>query len=178
MLVSGHSDNRKKATNRNIVIILTSVVCVAVLLGVIVLRNHRPQYSFDMIADKFFAFLTSVFPDERSYIFQRLDGYCMEDEMGEVTFYLNAKYEAYYEDDDEWVKIDEVYYGDKNYSNTYCLSWDDLNGFEEVNEDFKEAVKEGYHKEFTMEEIQNLINAWEKRNDKKYDQSKCGLFFR
>ena len=166
MLVSGHSNSKKKATNRNKVIILTTVVCVAVLFGVVGLRNHRPQYSFDMIADKFFAFFTSVFPDEQSYTFQSMDGYCIEDEMGKVTFYLNAKYEAYYEDDDEWVKIDEVYYGDENYSNTYCLSWDDLNGFEEVNEDFKVAVKDGYHKEFVMEEIQDLINKYmKKRND-------------
>lgn len=42
-------------------------------------------------------------------------------------------------------------------NNSYCLSWDDLNGFEEVNKEFQRAKKEGVHKSYSNTEIEKLI---------------------
>lgn len=85
----------------------------------------------------------------------------MEDEnlKGVVHYYIHAKYRAYIDILEEWDDIDEVSYGDnERIENSYSLSWDSIEGFEDVNERFNKAVKDGTHKTYTAEEIETLIN--------------------
>lgn len=101
--------------------------------------------------------------DEGEYEFYSLDAYYLLDTG--LIFY-NAKYKAYIELEDKWVDVDEVVYGRKDkFENKYCRSWDDLNGFEGIDKEFERTVKEGRHKEYTQEEIKELLEEAYKNKD-------------
>ena len=59
----------------------------------------------------------------------------------------------------KWEDIDEVMYGPYGkIHNMYCLSWDDLSGFEDINEEYKETKKNGVHKTYTVDDVEKLID--------------------
>ncbi len=77
---------------------------------------------------------------------------------GVVNCYAHAKYAGLIESNEEWAEIDEVYFGDDGllYS-FYCLHWDSIEGFEDVNAQYERAIKEGVKKVYTPEEIEALL---------------------
>lgn len=80
---------------------------------------------FKMFADTY---------EEDEYEFYSLDAYYF---MDTGMYYVNGKYKAYSELEDEWIDIDQVVYGAKGkVNNMYCRSWDDLNGFEDIDKEF------------------------------------------
>lgn len=168
MLENGHSEKEDKRISKSKK--WFGAVCIAViilvLLGVVLFFDHRAKIKkendyFDQILEQYFYNFNVAFPDSESYSFESLDAYCMEDEnkKGVIHFYVNAKYKAYIDISEEWDDIDEVSYGDNGeLENSYSLSWDSIEGFEDVNESFNKAVKEGTHKTYTIKEINDLIN--------------------
>ena len=60
--------------------------------------------------------------------------------------------------EDNRVDIDSVVFGTKGkFEDMYCRTLDGLVGFEDVEKEFERAIKEGAHKEYTQEEIKELL---------------------
>lgn len=137
-------------------LIVFIIVLFAILISVVVYRtlNKKEEVSFDENDKLFFDMFVNQFEPEE-YEFYSLDAYYLEDTR---EYYYNAKYKCYSSIDDKWYEIDEVTYGALNkFYNSYCLSWDDLNGFEEVDKEFQRAKKEGVHKSYSSKDIEKLI---------------------
>ena len=168
MWESGHSNGVKeknafKFLNKYLVIIPVSAALVIALLTVIIACGGKEdkEYLFDEVADNYAFIFNRIFYNPEGYKFHSLDIYCLEDDdlPGIVHYFVHAKYRAYIEIDEEWAEIDEVYYGDNGMLESfYCLSWDTIEGFEEVNEQFNIAVKEGHKKTYSIQEIQDIID--------------------
>lgn len=137
------------------------VVIILMLLGGRLYIVRRPKnIPFAQVEEQYFHNFNVTFPNPEKYSFESFDAYCMEDKKlkGVLHYFIHAKYRAYIDILREWDDIDEVSYGDNGeIENTYCLSWDSIEGFEDVNEEFNKALKEGIHKTYTTEEIENLI---------------------
>lgn len=113
------------------------------------------KISFEANESEFFKQFADLYKTDEEYEFYSLDAYYLED-IDEV--YFNAKYKAYSPAEDKWYDIDEVMYGSLgHFENSYCLSWDQLYGFDSVDKDFKRAQKEGIHKSYSKEEIERLL---------------------
>lgn len=121
------------------------------------INNREKKYPFDQVAENW-AFLFNRIWDQ--YEMHSLEVYFMKDDIlpGVVNCYAHAKYAGFVETDEDWAEIDEVYFGDDGllYS-FYCLSWDSIEEFEDVNAEYERAVKEGVKKVYTPEEIEALL---------------------
>lgn len=144
---------RKNASKKKLVIIRVIVAIVCIILGGIVFNSLYKKTIFAKNEELYFRMFANAF-DEGEYEFYSLDAYYFID-TGMI--YYNGKYKAYIED--KWEDIDEVVYGRKgNVHNMYCRSWDELYGFEEIDKEFERAKEEGMHKEYTQEEIKELLD--------------------
>ena len=134
---------------RKICIISLVVVLVLCVSGVVWYLIQR--VSFDENDKLYFKMFANTY-EQDEYEFYSLDAYYLRDTE---TYYYNAKFKGYTESDDTWSDIDEVCYGRiGKFYNTYCRSWDDLYGFEEVDKEFERAKAEGVHKTYTTQEIE------------------------
>lgn len=145
-----------------VIIIIASILIIAIIVGVSFLWL-KGKVSFDANDKEFFRQIALVY-EEDEYQLHSLDAYYLSDTK---TFFYNAKYTSYSPIDEKWYDVDEVKYGTiGKFHNFYCLSWDSLHGFEGVNEEFKQAVKEGVHKTYTQEELQKLLDtAYKEKNN-------------
>lgn len=139
--------SRKKVT--------IAIVVAIIIIGVISLLIYRKyKVSFELNDKAYFNMFTNSF-EQGECEFKSLDAYYLRDTR---TYYYNAKYTFYEEIEGKWCDVDEVAYGSiGHFENMYCLSWDTLHGFDEVDKEFKRAVKEGVHKTYTEEEIQEML---------------------
>lgn len=136
-----------------IVIILVVVIVIGGIVAVILNNN---KVSFALNDEAYFKMYVNLF-DEGECKFHSLDAYYLEDTK---TFYYNGKYTSYSSSDDKWYNVDEVSYGSVgHFENSYCLSWDKLYGYEEADSEYKRALKEGVHKTYTQQEIQELLDT-------------------
>ena len=154
-------EGKKKSKKKWIIIGIIAVLAFNVIGGIIINYIYG-KAAFSKNEKLFFQMFANTY-DEGEYEFYSLDAYYLMD-TGYVFY--NAKYKAYIELEDKWVDVDEVVYGRKGkFDNKYCRSWDDLNGFEDIDKEFERTVKEGRHKEYTQEEIEKLLNeAYEAKN--------------
>ena len=153
-----------KRKKRNILISLIIILIVACIFVFFLFHEREKKYSFDEIEKDWFTRFNFTYPNSDEYEINSLDVYCIEDDNlpQVVNYYVHAKFKAYNNfpefDMVGWDEIDEVSYGRNGHIEvSYCLSWDNINGFESINEDFNKAIKEGYHKSYTQEEIEKLI---------------------
>lgn len=110
--------------------------------------------SFKSNDECFFRLFANQFTPE-DYKFTSLDAYYLKDTD---KYYYNAKYTLYISTEGEWFDIDDVYVGKKGQINSsFCLSWDDLNGYEEAAKEFERAKSEGVHRTYTTGEIQSSL---------------------
>lgn len=143
----------EKGRIKRIIICIVAILIVFAFVVVYKIFN-REEISFSENDKLFFDMFVNQF-EQDEYEFYSLDAYYLEDEK---EFYYNAKYKCYSSVDDTWYEIDEVTYGSLNkFYNSYCLSWDDLQDFEEVNKEFQRARKEGIHKTYTSDEIEEFL---------------------
>lgn len=140
-------------------IILVSALCVLLFI------KSMGKVSFETNDKEFFRQFVSLYENDDEYEFYSLDAYYLEDTR---TFFYNAKYKSYSPIDDTWYEVDEVRYGSMgHFENSYCLSWDELYGFDEVDKEFKQAQKEGIHKTYTQDEINTLFEVAYQEQGKK-----------
>ena len=164
MLENGRSNNEKSNSKKKYIGIVGALAAVLILAGLLIYFVRKPdkmKYSFDKIEEQYFYNFNVAFPNADNYSFESVDAYCIEDEEQKnvIHYYIHAKYKAYIDILEKWDNIDEVSYGtNEKLENSYSLSWDSIKGFEDVNENFKKAVKEGVHKSYTAKEIETLIN--------------------
>ncbi len=164
MLENGHSKSsncRKHFFSLKKWIIITIISMIAVTITFFVINEKRSaNYSFDETANDYFYRFNYAFPDSDKYMFHSLEAYYIEDDdlPGIVHYFFHAKYTAYIELLEKWSDIEEVAYGHNGkLENSFCLSWDNLDGFEDAVAQFNRAVKDGVKKTYTMQEIQKLI---------------------
>ena len=145
----------KKTGNKKLIVIIGIIAVLVCIVVVGIGFNHVfKEVSFSENEELYFKMFVDTF-DEGGYEFYSLDAYYL---MDTGMIYYNGKYKAYIEIEDKWYDVDEVVYGNKGiiYSK-YCRSWDQLYGFEGIDEDFERAKEEGMHKEYTKEEIEELL---------------------
>ena len=143
----------KRIIENAVMLVAIFLMNVVVLSGCLFIRNK--EVTFENEEKEFFKQFVDTYESEEEYEFYSLDAYYLED-IDKVFF--NAKYKGYSPADDTWYEIDEVMYGSIGHlENSYCLSWDDLYGFESVNEDFQRAKVEGTHKAYSENEIKELF---------------------
>ena len=143
----------------SVILPVLAVLVIAALA--IILTACGKKYSFEQVENQYFHIFNSAFQDPEDYEFHSLEAYCMEDDNlpGKVHYFIHAKFKGYIDIDEEWAEIEEVFYGDNGeLEGFYCLSWDSIEGFEDINEQFDRAVKEGQKKTYSMQEIQELID--------------------
>lgn len=148
---SGHIKSKK------IVIIIIALIAIISIGGIVFfILNNDKEVSFDSNDKEYFKMYVNLF-EPGEYEVHSLDAYYLEDTK---TFYYNGKYTCYSSTDDTWYDVDEVSYGSiGHFENSYCLSWDSLYGYDEVDDEYKRALKEGVHKTYTQKEIQDLLDT-------------------
>ena len=152
----------KNTSKKKLIIIGIIAVLACNIIGGIIINFFMGKSAFSKNEKLYFEMFANTY-DEGEYEFYSLDAYYLLDTG--LIFY-NAKYKAYIELEDKWVDVDEVVYGRKDkFENKYCRSWDDLNGFEGIDKEFERTVKEGRHKEYTQEEIEELLEEAYKNKD-------------
>lgn len=140
-----------------IAIILLSCI---ILAGIVSAKGKDDnKYLFDSMANGVFYNLNDTFTKSEQCEIHSVDGYSIENHSKPYTnYFINVKYRAYLDFEDKWYEIDEVFYGKEGHvEGSYCLNWDSIEGFEAEHEEFKRAVKYGFHKEYTSEEIRQLL---------------------
>lgn len=164
----GKVDIMEHGPIKKITIIVIIVLALA-LIGTVsffILKKDNYEVDFSTNEAKFFyIFGKDYVPNE--YTIKSLDAYYLDegdstpagDNTG--TYFFHIVYRFYFEHDEKWYDIDEVDYGPYGYiENCYCLSWDDIEGFEEINEKFQQAVKNGVHKSYDVSKFQEYIDKY------------------
>lgn len=160
-MVNGHIKRKK------IIIVLTIIILMTlcVVFGVYLFLKRDGEVSFEMNDKEYFRQFVYLYETNEEYEFYSLDAYYLKDTR---TYYYNGKFKIYLQMDDAWYDIDEVKYGSiGHFENSYCLSWDGLHGFENVDKEFKRAQKEGVHKTYTQEEISKFLEEAFKEKENK-----------
>ena len=151
---------------RSVILKLSALFVFATLAValIIVYRKKNVRYSFSEIEKNWALDFNFTYPDPAEYEIHSLDIYCVKDDNLPKTFqyYVRTKYKSYNDFPEfgiiGWGEVDKVSFGTNGrIEGSYCLSWDNIDGFESVNEEFNKAVKEGHHKSYTQEEIRKLI---------------------
>ena len=148
---------RRRKMERKKYLIIAVVVTIATAIAVIatlkLFKSDEIKYEE---SDKAFARTFTGICEPGKYEIKSLDVYYSEDTG---TYYYNIKYKLYVDLNKKWEDIDEVMYGPYGkIHNMYCLSWDDLSGFEDINEEYKETKKNGVHKTYTVDDVEKLID--------------------
>ncbi len=133
-------------------VVVGIAILVILITGVIIAIQIKSPFS--EYEDGFFLGMAKT-NDAEDIEVLTLDAYYLETE--DKVFY-NIKYRMYFEADRTWYEVDQVKYGvNGEWINAYCLSWDQLYGYEDVNAVFERAKKEGVHKTYTKEEIEKRL---------------------
>ena len=146
-------------------IVIIAVCCVLILVAavaaVIYANKGIDEVSFDANEEAFFTVFTYGHEPE-DFKIESVDAYYYKKSSNAIgKYYFHAVYTIYFEPDEEWFDIDEITYGGYGQTeNTFCLNWDDIEGFESQYEDYKEAVEKGVHKSYTKEEIDSLVEEY------------------
>lgn len=152
----------KNTSKKKLIIIGIIAVLVCNVIGGIIINLVFGKAAFSKNEKLYFEMFANTF-DEGEYEFYSLDAYYL---MDTGLIFYNGKYKAYIELEDKWVDVDEVVYGRKGkFDNKYCRSWDDLYGYEDIDKEFERTMKEGIHKEYTQEEIKELLEEAYKNKD-------------
>lgn len=142
--------------------VIAAAVVACAVLALCFLTNQR-RYAdpmFETVEKQYFRLFNKTFSDPEGYEFHSLEVYSMKDENipHRWHYFFHAKYRAFIEIDQEWSEIEEVTFGDSSgLEYFYCLTWDSIEGYEQVNDEFNQAVKEWKKKTYTMEEIRTLL---------------------
>lgn len=143
------------STNKKKLYIGIALFMVILIIGGSVFLFLHKQVSFEENDKLYFKMFANTY-EQDEYEFYSLDAYYLEDTQ---MYYYNAKFKGYSSIDDTWYDVDEVAYGRiQKFFNSYCLSWDELYGFEEENKEFERAQKEGIHKTYTKDEIKEFLD--------------------
>ena len=145
-----------KKTGKKALIVIVGIIAFLVCINVcgMVIMHIYKEKAFDANEELYFKMFANTY-DEGEYEFYSLDAYYLIDTG--LVFY-NGKFKAYIELEDKWVDVDQVVYGTRgNVENMYCRSWEDLYEFEEIDKEFQRTIEDGMHKEYTKEEIEELL---------------------
>ena len=157
----------KEPVSRKKVLIIGVLFCAIVLgaiVGVVIVMNKGvAEADFSKSEEAFFQFWSRSHTVPEYYEIKSLDiYYYCEDVPGALgTYYFHVIFSEYLDFEDEWYDVDEVLYGPiGKISSFYCLSWDSLAGFEEVNRKFQLAVEEGTHKSYDVSKFAEYIEKY------------------
>ncbi len=148
-----HTKSKKK-------IIIISILAVLVVLVFVLMRSRAG--SFEANDEEFFYYFANTTDPERCEVYS-LDAYYLKDIDG---YYYEIKYALRIEGEEEWTDIDKVMFGISGMFNGYfCLNWDerDLADFAEERGRFERAKKEGVHRTYTLQEVNEAILSARKR---------------
>jgi len=153
--------NNKGIFKKRLLVSCIAFILIAgvIIVGVVLVKGKEDNKKIiDTMAAGVFYNLNGTFQKSEYCEIHSVDGYCIENKNKPYSnCFINVKYRAYLDFEDKWYEIDEVYYGKEGHvEGFYCLNWDSIEGFETEHEEFERAVKDGYHKEFTSEEIRQL----------------------
>ena len=158
------------AKKRIWIIIIAAVLLITAAVAYIYTRNSgSEEVSFSENERVFFQMFGREFSDSSEYRIKSLDAYYYDDGEKEGfpssyptgTYFFRVVYSFYFDVEDEWYDVDEVKYGSYGkIDNMYCLSWDSLSGFEEVNRKFQLAVEEGTHKSYDVSKFAEYIEKY------------------
>lgn len=86
---------------------------------------------------------------------QSVDAYNVEN-----RYYYHITYSYISPVTNEWTDADLVYFGTNQIDRYFSLKWDDFGDMAEDRDAYYSAVKNGEHKSFSQEEIQQYVNVF------------------
>lgn len=149
-------------TKKEIFVILLVIGIILILtIAVIIRKTTSDGVSFDDNEKAFFQYFSYFNSNSEEYKVKNLDAYYYDNGTPLGIYFFRVQYSCCYEEENKWYDIDEVIYGSKGkIENSYCLSWDSLNGFEEKNKEFQQAVKNGVHKSYDVSKFQEYLDKY------------------
>lgn len=152
------------ATKKKIIIV-ASLFCL--MIGAVIIfvcLKKDDTITFDESEKAFFQMFSRMYTNPDNYKITSLDAYYYAGEKdSDGMYYFHFVYSAYSEIEESWMDIDEVDYGPIGIIyNVYSLSWGNLEGtgFEKVNEEFQQAVKNGVHKSYDVSKFQEYLDKY------------------
>lgn len=135
------------------------VVIAAVSIVFLIVKHKDAAVSFEASDRCYFSSFNRTFKNPDEYRIQSVDAYY---DRSTERYYYECVHTFYDPQEDVWSDtIDEVnvLYSDQ-IEWIFCLSWDDLTGYEDRVQAFEAAKKNGVHQSYSEEKIKECLEKY------------------